>query len=168
MITPFIKYLNMARARDPSGDNVPEIRIVAGKGGNINLYHETLYGYVNPGLKPHFIKEAVKRGVQPILHMVDIQNCYKVQFCASSGNPKAGELLSTFNRNSTVGNNYWNMLQGAVDNNLEMVPHALLSEILQTKEIYNVLKTMFEDELTQEDIASKNLCDPILKFAFNK
>ena len=56
----------MAKARDPNGNDVPEVKVVSGKGGTLELFRETLYGYVPYGLVKEEIKECVKKGLQPM------------------------------------------------------------------------------------------------------
>ena len=166
LISRFLKYLHDANLRKSNGEDIPETKVV--KGGTLTLYHKGLYGYLQPDVDEEGIINVIQKAFNPVIHSADFQDCYKEQFAMQSRNPTAPDLVGSTLKNTTYGNNYWQMVQGAFESNIEAVPHKSLSQILQSSDIHNILNTILANHTTQDDIQYNNLPSDILKFAFDE
>ena len=166
ILNKFHYCLKGTKARDPNGDDKYERRL--SKNNRITLYREMFVGYVRSGCSKEEIIEAMSSGFKPLINNTLFRECYQLEYCQRSRNQNARILLAANGESTPEGNNYWAMIDGALDNNIELVPHTSLAELLLSMDIYHVLTTVFGDVVTQHDIVTKNLNAQLRKFVFNE
>ena len=165
VINKFHRLLYATKCRHPNGEDVPEFRM--SKTNRITLYREMFVGYVTSSYNKMDIKEAIKHAFKPLVHNPAFQQCYQFQYCRTSRNQNARTLLASNPETSDVGNNYWAMIDGALETNIKMEPHSSLMEVLMTSDISTVLQRLFGDSISNTDILTKNLDRDVRKFVFN-
>ena len=166
IVDPFHDSLEKVTGRHPNGDDVPETR--KSKTNGITLYRDMLVGFINPSFDKDDLHEALKTSLKPLVNNTKFQRIYQIEYCRGSRNANAQVLLSSNPESSDAGNNFWAMLDGALDNTIKMVPHSSLAELIITPDIRRIIHKVLGDTISHQDISTKNLTQQIRKFAFNE
>ena len=161
----FIETVRCVLARHSDSDR-PDTMSVTTATRTLTLHRDCFKGFLKNPMPHTDIIEYLKSYLKPMYTQSDFQECYLVQCTTRYSKPNLLNAVDP-NQKETGKESYWKMLEGAITQSQELVPHECLNEVFLTVDIHQILRTMYPDAgLTDQMLAGGNIADELKLFAF--